>query len=456
MINNNISNIEEHIESILKKTHPLGETLWQVLIKEHPAEIAKLIERLDEKYQVQVLEKLPQTIAAKTFIFLSDTSQGYLIQKIHLDTAAHILQDIPVDKLTDLFENMSDHDVKKYLNLLQSKQRKLVISLLSFNPQSAGGIMDSDVLTLHKDFTIQKSISLLQKIRPVKKHIETIYVTDENNQLVGNVHINDLILNKPDMSLKDLVHENDVIINVTDDQETVAKKMKHHDLHSVPVIDAHNHFLGIITADDIFDIIEKEASEDVYKISGISYMAHTYFQTPFWKLIWTRSPWLVGLLILQSASGIIMQTYQKFLDDNITLSFFLTMLIGTGGNAGNQTGALVIRGLVTGEISRKNSIKVLLREFSISIVMAFILSCVAFARVLTTPHTTIILGLAISFSLFVITVVAMFIGALIPLLLERFNLDPANSAQPFLATIMDIIGVFIYCLIAYKILNFYS
>jgi magnesium transporter len=448
-----LTHIESKIEEVLKKTSTQGRTLWKILIKQHPADIALLISNLKEKYQTPILKKLPSTLAASVFEFLPGPLQSAFIKTLDSEYATDILKKMPVDDLTDLFEEFSDEEVKKYLNLLQKKIRKQVLSLLSFAPDSAGGIMNSEVITLPEDITVEKSISLLQRIKIKKEHLACIYVTDKEHTLRGYINLDSLITNKPNTPIKKILNESECILNVHEDQEEVAQKMKHYSVLAAPVTDANNTFLGIITADDVLNVIEEEASEDVYKMSGMSPVEHSYFQTSFWRLIAQRSPWLIGLLFLQSISSLIMRSYHVVLDGNIILAFFLTMLIGTGGNAGNQSGALVIRGLATGEVGKKNGLRMLLREFGISIIMAIILGTISFARVMLTPESTLLAAFAISISLFFIVITSMILGTFIPILFQRMKIDPAHSAAPFLATLMDIIGILIYCVVSSKILG---
>jgi magnesium transporter len=359
---------------------------------------------------------------------------------------------MPSDELTDLFECVSDEDLKKYLKLIQRKQRNKIISLLTLDPESAGRIMNSDVLTLQRDFTVKKSISLLQRIDLPKETLRKIYVTNKDNILVGHINLEDLVLNKPETPLTRIIHKNELIIDVHEDQEEVAKQMHHYGLLSAPVVGENNYFLGVITADDIVDIVEEEASEDVYKMSGLGPVEHSYFQTSFSNLFFHRSIWLGSLLLFQSVSVFILGKYQALTQSHLFLSFFYTMLIGAGGNAGNQSATLVIRGLATGEISRKNAIRVLFREFWMSIALALVLFVITFARVYFLHHN-LIGSIAISISLFLIINMSMILGTFIPFFLERLNLDPAHSAAPFLATLMDILGLLIYCLVCSKILG---
>lgn len=200
------------------------------------------------------------------------------------------------------------------------------------------------------------------------------------------------------------------------------------------------------------EVVEEEASEDVYKMSGLSPVEGGYLETRIWTLVWQRTPWLVGLLLLQSISSFILAGYKEVVDKYFIISMFLTMLIGTGGNAGNQSSALVVRGLALGQMTRKNSFKVLMREFGISVLMASILVFFSFARVYSF-NKSFISAFAVSAALFVIIIVSMFLGTLLPILFERLDIDPAHSAAPFLATLMDILGVLIYCFVVSKILG---
>lgn len=444
--------LEKNIKTIIKQDSALGKDLLKLLLDLHSADIAVFITKLDSKDQIDLFKKLPKELSIKVFGHLSENLQASLLIKLDKEHASFILKEIPSDKLTELFDFLDDDDLKKYLRLLQKEQRAEIISRLNFEPDSAGRIMNSDIITLPTDFTIKKSVALIQQLGEKKELLQKIYVTDKQNQVVGYIKLDDLVVNKPETLISDILHKNELVVGANEDQEDVARQMSHYELLSVPVVDSNYHFLGVITAEDVLEIIKEEASEDVYKMSGLSSVEHSYFETSFWKLLWQRSPWLIGLLLLQSLSSFIISGYQEVVDKYFIISMFLTMLIGTGGNAGNQSSALVIRGLALGEINRKNAIKVLFREFGISILMSSILVVVAFTRVYFFIHD-FMSAFAVSAALFLIIVVSMFLGALLPLLFERFDIDPAHSAAPFLATLMDIFGVLIYCFVVSKILG---
>lgn len=444
--------IENNIDTVLSSDSILGKDLWGILLQQHNADIAMLLLKLDIQRQEALFKKLPSEIAFKVFRKIPAPLQAGLIILVDQDYAAMIMKNMPADELTDLFDHLSDQDLEKYLKLLQAKQRHQIISLLNFNPHSAGGRMNSNVFTLPKDFTVKKSIELLQRIGPNRDVLPQIFVTNRENVIVGHITLDKLVLSKPETPLASIINKNVLHVYVDEDQEDVANQMHHYGLLYAPVVDKQKHFLGVITADDVFEIIKEEGSEDVYRMFGLVPIEYSYFATSTWQLVWQRGMWLIGLLILQSVSSMILSQYSFMLNQYTIIAVFLTMLIGTGGNAGNQSATLVIRGLTTKEITRRNARKVLLRELTVGVIMASILSIVAFTRVYFSCHN-VLSSLAIVTSLFFIVITSMLLGSIIPLILERFDIDPAHSAAPFLSTLMDILGVLIYCFVCSKMLG---
>ena len=440
-----LTHIENNIKSVINEDSPEGKQLWNALLSQHSADIAELIEKIDEKNKKKLFKKLPKQIAIKVFTELSEYVQAFIIHDLDQNKITTILQKMPSDELTDLLELLPDKESSKYLKMIQKTQRDKIISLLHLPTESAGRMMDSDVTTLQRDFTVKKSISLIQKIGlAAEGSSRKIYVTNKDNVLVGHIYLEDLVINKSETPLTKIIHKPDLVIDVHEDQEKVAKEMHHYGLMLAPVVDKENQFLGVITPEDVVDIVEEEASEDLYKVSGLHPVEHSYFQTSFSSLFFQRSIWLGSLLLLQSVSPFILSKYKDLIDAHIFLSFFYTMLIGTGGNAGNQSAMLVIRGLATGEITRSGAIKVMVREFSMSGALALVLFLITSIRVYLL-YPNIIATIAIGISLSLIVTTSMLLGAFMPFLLERFNIDPAHSAAPFLATVMDIIGILIYC-----------
>ena len=439
--------LEQHFDDIIQETSESSTYIWKMILGQHPADIATIIENLSSNRQALVLKKLSHVTAPKIFERLSGLAQAQLLSHLDKDFITHILHHLHTDALTHFFDYISDELLQEYLKLLQKKQRHQIISSLSLAPKTAGRLMTSDVLTFPRNFTIRKSIALLQRIGAKRDVLQQIYLTDERNLLAGYIKIQDLVLNKPETSLMNVMKPCDFIARVEDDQEEVAKKMQHYDLLSVPVVNDNNYFLGVVTADNIFDVLEEEASGDVYKMSGITSMEDSYLQTPFFTLIRQRSVWLVGLLFLQSFSSVIMGYFDWIFREYTIFAFFLTMLNGTGGNAGNQSSTLIIRGLSLGEINHKTIYKVLFKEMATGLVIGAILSIASFLRIYFYSHDAY-MSFVISIVLFFITFCSISLGTALPLLFDKLGIDPAHSAAPFLATMMDILGISILCITA--------
>lgn len=437
--------IENNIEAVINEEVPIGKDLWHILVEQHPADIAMLVAKLDESHQVDLFRKFPGSVATSVFQKMPENLQAELLVQLDIDQATTILHHMSADALTDIFDYLSDEDLEKYLKLIQKKQRNRIISLLNFDPESAGGRMNSDVISLNKGFTVKKSIEILQRLRPGKELLQRIYVTSKENILVGHITLDTLVFNKPETELAQVLEKNELHIYVDEDQEDVANQIFHYELPSAPVVDRQGHFLGVITASDVVEIIKEEESEDAYKRFGLSSVEHNYFSTPTWNLILQRSTWLIGLLLLQSVSSVIMGRYDSMIQQYAVLSIFLTMITGTGGNAGNQSATLVIRGLTTGEMNRRNILKVLTREFGIALVISLLLVAVGFFRVYYSADFSS--AFAINISLFFVVIVSTILGSIIPVMLQFMGIDPAHSAAPFLTTVMDILGVLIYCFI---------
>jgi len=437
--------IQDNIDFIISEQPPIGTVLFNELIALHPADIAQLFSYLDDEHMLALFSKLDKQLQARVFEELTNTQKLTCLRAAKKEERSHLLGSLPINELTDLLDELSDEELNTYLQLLHKQQRERVISLLQFNPESAGGIMDTNVIALHEDFTVEKSIKILQRLQPSRDLHRQVFVTDENNILVGNIGLEDLVLRDPKTKIKDIVQPNVLVIQVNEDQEEAAKKMLHYSLLIAPVASPEGIFLGVISSEELIKVLEMESSEDIYRMSAIVPIKGTYFETPFLTLFYQRSSILVALLLLQTFSSIIIERYTVLLAGFLTA--YLTMLISTGGNASNQTSALAIQGMAVGEINKATQRRFIIREVLMSLVIGIVLGAFAFIRIYAT-HGYTIGNLAVSLSLTAIIVVSMALGSCMPLILKRFNMDPAHSAGPLLATLMDIIGILIYCLIS--------
>lgn len=441
-LNKLFNDIVHNIQAVILRDTAFGQALWKELIALHPADIAQFFADIDREDLKELFLKLPHPLQFEVFHELSDTLKVYCLSFLEDQERIEVLRALFMDELSDLFDCLSDEELKKYLSLLHKEDREKVLSLLQFDPESAGGIMNTEVLTLMADSTVEKSIRLLQRLQPRQELHREIYVTDRTNTLVGHINLEDLVLKSPQAPISSILRKNELTVQANEDREEIAKKMVHYNLMTVPVVGEKDYFLGVIPSDTLVEVIEQEASEDVYRISAMAPIKRTYFETSFFRLMYQRSYILIALLLAESFSSTILKAYEVTLCG--FLIYFIPMLVSTGGNTSSQTSALVIQGLASGEIHESNMHKFLRREFLMAAVLACILGITSFGRVYYSTGKGAE-SFAISFSLALIVLVAVSLGSFIPLLLKRLNIDPAFSAGPFLATLMDILGILIFC-----------
>jgi magnesium transporter len=437
--------ITQNIQEIVDQSTPLGISLWQEIQKMHPADSAQLLSYLTREEAMQLFLMLPQSLKLHVFSELSLTLKIYCLSLVNDHDRSLLLSNLPIDELTDLLDELSDEELKKYLLLLHKQDREQVLSLLKFKADSAGGMMDTNVLSLLQELTVEKSIHILQRLQPNRDLHQQIFVVNHHNQLEGHINLEDLVLKHPQTKLASILRPNALIAHVEEDREEIAKKMMHYNLMTIPVVDSHGIFLGVIPSDTLVEIIEEEASEDIYRMAALTPIKHTYFETSFFKLLYQRSSILMLLLIIQSLSSIIIRHYEVMLSG--FLMFFITMLTSTGGNTSSQTSALVIQGLATGEIDDTTMGRFIRRELIMSLMIALVLGAFSFFRIYFV-YGNMLGSLVVSMSLALIVLVSVILGSCMPIILKKLKLDPAHSAGPLLATLMDVVGLLIYCSIS--------
>lgn len=439
-----IDQIRSHRDTVLAQDSPLGVMLWHELLRLHPADIAQCISQFDYDDVIAFFLQFPEDIRIDVFNELYTNLKIACFAAMNDHDRRTILSHLSIDEVTDFFDELSDDQLKEYIKYVHTKDREELLSLLQFTPDSAGGSMETDVLTLMQDFTVEKSVSILQRLQP-KKLLQQIYVTDQHNQLVGHINLEDLLSNHPKARISSFLQPNELVVQGDEDREEVAKQMLHYNLNSVPVVDDENVFLGVIAGDTVAEIIEEEASEDIYRLAAMAPIRHTYFETPFFKLLYQRSSILLILLIAQSISSVIMHYYEHILAG--FLMIFVPMLISTGGNTSNQSSTLVIQGMATGEIDDGAIWRFIKREMLMAVCIATLLGLFSFVRIYFT-YGKAWASFAVSLSLGCIVMCSVVLGSCMPILLKKLNMDPAHSAGPLLATLMDIIGLTLYCTIS--------
>lgn len=451
-----LSAVNEYLGEIIGGLTERGKAIRAQLYSLHPADLANLLFDLDEDVARDLFLLFDQDTQLALFQEFSPVRKVIYFGHLNDRERRALLLRLPFDELTDFFDELSDEDLAQNLRLLKREEQDQVLAVLQQAPDSVARYMETNVLTLMPDFTVEKSIQFLQRIQPDHTLHRQIYVVDRDESLRGYIELEDLVLMKPKTRLMSILHKPDVIVQMDEDRETVAQKMTRYKTMSAPVVDSSGVFLGIISSDSLIDILEEESSENIYRMASLSPIRDSYFDTSFWQLFSQRGAILVILLFAQSISGFIIGQYELLLAGFLTR--FLTMLISTGGNASSQTSALAIQGLATGEFQGRTIWRFVRRELAMAFVLACALGFAAFFRVIMvgeTAFTPLCLwrGIAVSLSLFCIVLVSSVMGSCIPFVLRWFRMDPAHSAGPLLATLMDIIGIFIFCQVSSVILG---
>lgn len=396
---------------------------------------------------------LPKDIEIDVFSYMPNDMQQYIIQSITHEEMTTIIDQLYFDDVIDLLEEMPANIVKKILLNTDEKKRKLINQFLKYEEDSAGSIMTIEFVDLKKEMTVEQAIERIRKTGVDKQTINTCYVIDKNRKLEGITSIRRLILSNKDVLIKDIMKENYVFINTFDDQEYVASQFKKYDLVSMPVVDKEHRLVGIITIDDIVDIIDQENTEDFHKMAAMEPSEEEYLKTGVFELAKHRIIWLLVLMVSATFTGNIIRKSEDVLQSVVILASFIPMLMDTGGNSGSQSSTLVIRGLALGEIKLKDIFKVMWKEFRVSVVVGIALAIVNFLRVYFIEKVSFMVSITVCISLFFTVVLAKVVGGILPIVAKKLKLDPAIMASPLITTIVDAVALLIYFGIAKMLLG---
>lgn len=418
-------------------------SLKELLITMEPADIAEILSEKNSTERVFIFRLLPKDLAIEVFEFLEGTIREELLASFTDSEAASIIEDMSDDDRTALFDELPAKTVKKLLARLSPEERRLANTLLNYPPDSAGHIMTPEFVDLKEDMSSSEALARIRQSAAKKETIYTLFVVDPARKLMGTVHLEDLILASVDVAVKDLMDALPVFVSTDTDQEEAAKTMSKYDLQTIPVVDREHRLVGILTFDDILDIVQDEATEDFERMAGISPVDESYMEAGVFTLIRKRFTWLLVCIVTQVFSSSILENYSFALESVVALAFFIPLLIDTGGNTGTQSATLVIRGLTTGEIEREDIYRVLSKELVLGLFLGGALGILASFRawIMGTGY-----GLAMTVAVSVVGVVMLgnLVGALMPFIAQKFRIDPAVMSGPFITTVVDVIGLLIY------------
>jgi len=430
-----------------------------------PADIAEMMETLLDDGEI-IKEDLPlmfrvlsKDIAADTFVEMNPEMQQTLISAFTDKELHEVLDDMFVDDMVDVIEEMPANVVQRMLKAVDPETRKDINTILKYPEDSAGSIMTTEYIDLHPEMTVKESFD---KIRKVGEEVETInvcYVTDKH-KLVGLLSVRDLLLNPYEALIKDIMEVDIISVTTTDDREEVANLLSRYDYFALPVVDAENRMVGIVTVDDAIDVLTEEATEDIEKMAAIMPSEHPYLHSSVWEIWKQRIPWLLLLMVSATFTGMIITKFENALSVQVALTAFIPMLMDTGGNTGSQASVTIIRNMSLGEIELRDIFAVIWKEFRVSILCGITLSVVSFAKlmlfdrlVLGNSDITVLVSLVVSISLICTIIIAKFVGCTLPMLAKKLKFDPAVMASPFITTIVDALSLLIYMNVATMILH---
>jgi magnesium transporter len=416
-------------------------------------DIAEIVDELDTKNAIILFRLLPKEIAADVFSYLSSERQSEISMMIDENELNEIVSDLFFDDKIDFLEEMPANVVKRILRNTSEAERKLINQFLQYPEYSAGSLMTIEFVDLKKEMTVAEALEKIRRVGRDREIVYTCYVTDALRKLEGIVSLKDLVLASPDTKVEDIMKKDVIYVDTYDDQEEVADVFKKYDLLAVPVVDQEKRLVGIITIDDIVDVIEEENTEDIQRMAAIQPTEEEYLDATPFMIARKRLLWLLILMISATISGYIIRKYEMALEAVVALAAFIPILMDTAGNAGSQASVTVIRSLVLGELKFGDILKVILKEAQVGVLAGVALALVNFIRVYFVEGYGFGIAITISLSLIFTVIIAKIIGGTLPMIAKRIGLDPAIMASPLITTIADAISLTIYFSLAVWILH---
>ncbi|MBE5846695.1 MAG: magnesium transporter [Lachnospiraceae bacterium] len=445
-----INELQELLDLLTAKKYT---KLREKLSEMNDADIAAFIEELEEEDFLKVFRILPKSIAADVFAYLPVDIQQFIITALSDREAASIINNLMADDATDLLEEMPANVVKKLLANANAETRRDINHLLRYPEDSAGSIMTVEYVDLKEKSTVAEAIERIRKIGVDSETINICYVLDAKRTLKGTVALRYLLISPPDAIIGDIMHENVISLQTMMDQEEVAHQFQKYDFTSMPVVDNENRLVGIVTVDDVVDIMTEEATEDIEKMAAILPTDKPYMKTGVIETFKKRIPWLLLLMISATFTGKIISSFEDALSVYVVLTAFIPMLMDTGGNAGGQASVTIIRGLSLDEIEFGDLFQVVWKEIRVALCCGVTLAIANFAKLMLLDKVGLQVTVVICLTLILTVLFAKVVGCMLPMFAKKAGFDPAVMASPFITTIVDAISLLVYFRIATQLLH---
>ena len=446
----------EHIIALLQEKKYVDAR--ELILDNNEADIAEIIEEIIEELGIYVaviiFRMLPKDIFVEVFSRLPSEDQLKIVNAITDKEIEYIIKELDFDDKIDVLEELPANVVDKILEKTPKEERKMINTFLNYPEDCAGTLMTPDYISLQKDMTVNEALAYIKREGMDSETIYTCYVKSKGRKLIGIVSLRSLVLSDGETVISQIMAEDFVSINVYEDQETVSEKFVKYGFIAIPVVDNEERLVGIVTIDDILDVIEEETTEDIERMAGVfDDTSVGYLDRGVFSHVKSRIVWLFILMCSYVVTGSIITTFEGTLSQVIALVAYMPMLMGTGGNSGSQSATLVIRSLATGDIAPKSWYKVLWKEFRVSIVVGIILSAFNFIRIYFFAQHGLGVAFTVCIAMLVIVLAAKAIGGMLPLIAKKAGVDPALMASPMISSITDMISVTAYFLLAKLILG---
>ena len=450
----NINYKELLLEMLEKKEYT---KLRQTAAEMQTADIAAIMDEMEDEDSLKMFRLFPKDMAADVFADLEPDDQQYIIQSLSHKEAStiidNLMSDDAADLLEDMLEEMPANVVKKILANARPDTRADINLLLQYPEDSAGSIMTVEYVDLRENMTVADAIERIRKVGLDSETVNTCYVLDEQRVLVGTVALRYLVILDPDDIIGEVMNDNIISVNTLTDQEETARAFQKYDFTAMPVVDKENRMVGIITIDDVVDILEEEATEDIEKMAAILPTDKPYFKTGVVETYKKRMPWLLFLMISATFTGAIITSYEAALASYVILTAYIPMLMDTGGNAGSQASVSIIRGLSLNEIEFKELPIALWKEIRVAFLCGLPLACTNFVKLMLLDKLPLLIALIICLTLVITVTFAKMMGCVLPMVAQRIGFDPAVMASPLITTIVDAVSLTIYFTIATRALH---
>lgn len=443
----NIENLKQLITE--RKLHEARE----ILAEQNEADLAEIISELDAEQLPIAFRILPKELAADTFSYLESDTQEQLISAFSDKELNYIIDNLFLDDTVDMIEEMPANVVKRILKATDPVTRREINELLKYPEDSAGSIMTTEYVRLEESMTVKQSFDRIRKVGVDKETIYTCYVTNLKKELIGIVTVKDLLLSSQDAKISDIMEENAIYVNTLDDQEEVAHTFDKYNFLALPVVDKEKRLVGIITFDDVIDVIQEENTEDIEIMNAITPSDKPYMKTSVLETYKKRIPWLLLLMISATFTGAIISHFEAALATYVVLTSYIPMLMDTGGNSGQQASVSIVRGISLDEIHFEDIFKIQGKELLVALLCGITLAVANFIKLILIDRIKVMIALTVCGTLFFVVIVAKFVGCTLPILAKKIKLDPAVMASPFITTIVDAVSLLLYFNIAKLILH---